>query len=66
MASLIPLEHKPSPTARCAVAHAWMRAETYALLDAAARARSQHPDQLAAYILERVLIGAQDGGFIEM
>jgi hypothetical protein len=37
---------------------AMMRAETYALLDAAARARSQHPDQLAAYILERVLIGS--------
>lgn len=60
-----PVDSRTRPS-RCAVAHAWMRADTYALLESAAHARHQHPDQLAAYILERVLIGAKDVGYIDV
>ena len=63
---LVPQRSDSLPVPRCAVAHGWLRSETYALLDRAARARRQHPDQLAAYILERVLHGAEDGGFIDI
>lgn len=51
---------------RFAVAHAWIGAETYALLERAASARRQHPDRLAADILEKVLLGAEQGGFLEV
>lgn len=61
---IVPVE-RPQGQPRCAVAHGWLRTETYALLDRAARAQRMHPDQLAASILERVLHGAEDGGFIE-
>jgi transposase len=44
----------PTPR-RTHVAHAWMTAFPYAELQAEADRRRQHPDRLAATILEKVL-----------
>lgn len=41
---------------RCRVAHAWLSDEIYARLCAEAEARREHPDQLAASIVQ-VIIG---------
>jgi hypothetical protein len=55
-----------SPRPRFAVAHAWLSAQTYDLLERAALARQQHPDRLAAQIIKSVLDGAESGGFIDI
>lgn len=39
------------------VAHAWLSAEVYRMLEIEAGIRRLHPDQLAAKILDRVLCG---------
>lgn len=44
----------PTPR-RTHVAHAWMTAFPYAELEAEADRRGQHPDRIAAQILEKVL-----------
>lgn len=46
----------PTPR-RTHVAHAWLMAFPYAELEAEAQRRRQHPDALAAKILEKVLCG---------